>query len=132
MNGLKILIVEDEAIIAMDLQDRFKYWGYKSPMVASSKEEALKITNKIKPDLVLIDIKLKSDSGIEIAKNINDNFDTAIIYLTGYLDEEIVQLMRSTKPYGYISIPFEENQLKYNVEDALYRRRIYQRFILSK
>jgi CheY-like chemotaxis protein len=132
MNGLKILIIEDEDVIAMDLQDRFKYWGYSTPVIASSREEVLKIASEIKPDLVLIDIKLKNDNGIEIAKNITNNFDTAIIYITSYLNAEMIQLMRATKPYGYVSIPFEENQLKYNVEEALYRRRIYRRFILSK
>ena len=132
MHAVTILIVEDEASIAGDLQDKFKFWGYNAPLVASSQKEALKKVNKIKPDLTLISIKLKNDEGIELAKKITDNFDTAVVYITNYLDEEMIQLMRATRPYGYVSIPFEENQLKYNVEDALYRRRIYQRFILSK
>jgi DNA-binding NtrC family response regulator len=132
MYTVTILIVEDEAVIAMDLQDRFEFWGYNTPMIASSKEEALKKANEVKPDLALINIKQKDDDGIELAKKITNNFDTAVIYITGYLTEEIMQHMRATRPYGYISKPFEENQLKYTVEDALYRRRIHQRFILSK
>lgn len=127
-----ILIVEDKPAVAVDLQNKFKYWGYHTPMIASSKEEALKIAIEIKPDLALIDIKLKADNGIDIAKKITDNFDTAVIYITGHFNEELMQLMRATKPYGYAVKPFEENQLKYTVENALYRRRIHQRIILSK
>ncbi|MGZ7210465.1 MAG: hypothetical protein ACXVHV_11335, partial [Methanobacterium sp.] len=63
---------------------------------------------------------------------ITDNYDTAVVYITGHFDEEMMQLMRATRPYGYISMPFEENQLKFKVEDAMYRHKIHQRFILSK
>lgn len=132
MYTVTILIVEDESIIAMDLQERFEFWGYSTPMIASSPEEALKKANDAKPDLALIDIKQKNDNGIELAKKITNSLDTAVIYITGYLTDETMQLMRATKPYGYISKPFEENQFKYTVEDALYRRKIRQRFILSK
>ncbi|MGZ7049750.1 MAG: response regulator [Methanobacterium sp.] len=132
MNCSKILIVEDEAIIATDLQNKFRYWGYSATKIASSQEEALEIANKIKPDLTLIDIKIKKENGIKLAKEITDNYDTAVVYITGHFDEEMVQLMRATRPYGYISMPFEENQLKFKVEDAMYRHKIHQRFILSK
>jgi CheY-like chemotaxis protein len=132
MYNTRILIVEDEAVIAMDLQDRFEFWGYSTPMIASSQEEALKIASKKKPDLVLIDIDLKKDNSIELAKKITDSLDTALIFITSGLNEEMMQLMRATRPHGHISLPFEENQMKYTVENALHRRRIYQRFILSK
>ena len=132
MYNTRILIVEDEAVIAMDLQNKFEFWGYSTPSIASSKEEALKIANDKKPDLVLIDINLKNDNGIELAKTITDNQDIALIFISPILNEEIMQLMRAIRPYGYISLPFEENQLKYTVENALYKRRIHQRFIVSK
>ena len=127
----KILIIEDEDFIAMDLQNKFKYWGYSTTMIASS-QEALKIANKIKPDIILINIDLKDNNGINLAQKITNNSDSAIVYITGYLDEKNMKLMRSTKPYGYISTPFEENQLKYTVEDAIYRHKLHQWFILSK
>lgn len=132
MNGSKILIVEDEGIIAMDLQNKFKYWGYSATRIASSKAEALEISNKMKPDLVLIDTELKNGDGIKLAQKITDNFDTAVVYIISYFDEKMMQLLRATRSYGYVSLPFEENQLKYKVEDAIYRRRIHQRFVLSK
>jgi len=132
MYNTRILIIEDEAVIAMNLQDRFEFWGYSTPMIVSSQEEALKMANEEKPDLVLINIDLKNDNSIELAKKITDNLDTALIFITSSLNEEIMQLMRVTRYYGYIALPFEENQIKYTVENALYRRRINQRFILSK
>lgn len=132
MYNTRILIVEDEAAVAMDLQYKFEFWGYSTPSIASSKEEALKIANEKKPDLVLINIDLKNDNSIELAKKITNNFDTALIFITSGLNEEMMQLMRTTRPFGYISLSFEENQIKYTVENALYRRRIHQRFILSK
>jgi CheY-like chemotaxis protein len=64
MYTVTILIVEDEAVIAMDLQDRFEFWGYSTPVIASSQEEALKKASEVKPDLALIDIKQKNDNGI--------------------------------------------------------------------
>ncbi|HML04188.1 MAG TPA: response regulator [Methanobacterium sp.] len=132
MYNTRILIIEDEAVIAMNLQDRFEFWGYSTPMIVSSQEEALKMANEEKPDLVLINIDLKNDNSIELAKKITDNLDTALIFITSSLNEEIMQLMRVTRYYGHIALPFEENQIKYTVENALYRRRINQRFILSK
>lgn len=132
MYNTRILIVEDEAVIALDLQNKFEFWGYSTPSIASSEGEALKIANEKKPDLVLIDIDLKNDNSIELAKKITDNLDTALIFISPLLNEEMMQLMRAIRPYGYISLQFGENQIKYTVENALYKRRIHQRFILSK
>jgi len=87
---------------------------------------------EIKPDFALIDIKLKTDNGIDITKKITDNLDTALIYITGHFNGELMQLMLAAKPYEYTVKPFEENQLKCTIENTLYRRRIYQRIILSK
>ena len=131
MNHSKILIVEDKDAIAMDLQNKFRKWGYNSTKIVSS-QEALEKANKIKPNLVLIDIKLKNENGINLAQKIINNFDTALVYIIDYLDDEITKLMRPTKPDGYISKTYEENQLKYTVEDAIYKHKIYLQYILSK
>lgn len=133
MSDARILIVEDEAITAMDLQDRFEFWGYTAPIIASSGKEALKKAIEIKPDLILMDIGIKNcTDGIKIAKEITNNLDTAIVYLLSYFDEKMMRYMRTTKPYGYISKPFDENQLKFTVEKALYMRKINKMFITSK
>lgn len=133
MLDTKILIVEDEAIIAMDLQNRFKFWGYKAPILVFSKKEALEMIHYIKPDLVIIDIEFSNKiEGIEIAKEITDNYDAAILYLTPYFNEELMKYTRTDKLYGYISKPFEENQLKFKVEETLNTRKIFKSLIASK
>ena len=131
MNPSKILIIEDTDVIAMDLQKKFKNWGYNSIKTASS-QEALEKANKIKPNLIIMDIDLKNENGINLAKKIMNNIDTALIYITDYLDDENRDLMRITRPYGYISKNYEENQIKYTIEDAIYRHKIHQNFIISK
>ncbi len=133
MLDTKILIVENEAMIAMDLQNRFKFWGYKAPITAFSKKEALEKVHCIKPDLVLIDIEFENKiNGIGIVKEITDNYDTAILYLTPYFNEELMKYTRTKKLYGYISKPFEENQLKFKVEETLNTRKIFKSLIASK
>ena len=133
MSDATILIVEDEAVTAMNLQNWFEVWGYSAPILACSEKTALEKAQGMKFDLALINIEFKNiHDRINIAKKITDNFDTAIVYITSYFNGEIMQLMRTTKPYGYITKPLEENQLKYTVENALYKRKIYKRFVASK
>ncbi|MGB9936592.1 MAG: response regulator [Methanobacterium sp.] len=132
MHNERILIIEDEAITAMDICNMFQFWGYKTPVIASSEKEALDKAHDIKPDIALINIGIKNNNRIDIAKKINDNYDTAVIYVTGHFNEEIMQYLRVSRPYGYISKPFDENQLKYTVEKAIYRRNLHRRIIASK
>ncbi|HML05949.1 MAG TPA: response regulator [Methanobacterium sp.] len=133
MSDTTILIVEDEAISAMNLQNWFEFWGYNAPILACSEKTALEKVQGIKLDLALINIGFEnSNNRITFAKKITDSFDTAIVYVTSHFNDEVMQHMRSTKPYGFISKPFDENQLKYTVENALYKRRIHKRFIASK
>lgn len=133
MSDATILIVEDEAITAMNLQNWFEFWGYTAPIIACSEKTALKKVHGIELDLALINIEFKNiNDRINFAKKMTDNFDTAVVYITPYFNVEIMQHMRATKPYGYVTKPFEENQVKYTVENALYKRKIYKRFIASK
>ena len=133
MSDTRILILEDEAIATIDLRNWFEFWGYNTPIMVYSEKEALQIVQEEKLDLALIYIGLKNATcRIKFAKKITDNFDTAVVYLTSQLDDQIMRYMRATRPYGYISKPFEENQLKYTVENALYKRKINKRFIASK
>jgi len=133
MNNINILIFENEAFTALNLQERFKFWGYRSPFIVSSKKEALQMAKDIKPDLALIDIGLKNkDDVIEIGKKISDDFDTAVVYILSFYDEEIMRCIRTTKPYGFLLKPFEENQIKFKVEEALYTRKLVKNLIASK
>jgi len=133
MYDTNILILENEAFAAINLQEKFRFWGYKSPYIVSSKKEALELVGDIKPDLALIEIELKNkEDMIEIAKIMMDEFDTAVVYIISLIDEEIMGCIRPTKPYGFLLKPLEENQIKYKVEEALYTRKLVKNLIASK
>lgn len=117
----RILIVEDEHLVALDLQVRLKHMGHQ-PDVAYSGEEAVQKATQSRFDLLLMDIKLKGAlDGIEAAKLIRETFDVPIIYLTAYADNHTLDRARYTEPYGYILKPFQERELKAAIEMALRR-----------
>ncbi|MCU0286756.1 MAG: response regulator [Acidobacteria bacterium] len=125
MEKKKILIVEDEGIIAMGIKNKMANLGYTVTDMAFTGEEAVKKVEEQKPDLVLMDIKLAGKmDGIETAKKIREKFDIPVIYLTAFSDKETVQRAKITEPYGYIPKPVNEIDLKCNIEIALYRHHI--------
>lgn len=125
MDKIKILIVEDEGIVAKDIQAMLKSLGYGVSGVASSGEECLKKTEETRPDLVLMDIMLKGKiDGVEAAKRIKNRFDIPVIYQTAYADENTLLRAKITEPYGYILKPFSERELKTTFEMAFYKYRM--------
>lgn len=123
MANERILVVEDERIVARDIEKRLKKLGYVVPITVASGEEAIKQTAKIRPDLVLMDIQLKGDlDGIEAAEQIRADFDIPVIYLTAYADEATLQRAKATEPFGYILKPFDARDLQVAIEVALRRR----------
>ena len=125
MTKAKILVVEDEAITAKDIQDGLRGLGYDAPAIASSGEGAIKKAEAIKPDLVLMDIVLTGDmDGIEAAEQIHNRFDIPVVYLTAYIDEERLEKTKVTEPYGYIIKPFEDKELRPIIEMALQRHKL--------
>ncbi len=120
MTKTRILVVEDERIIAMDIQDRLRRWGYDVPEIAASGEEALRKTERIQPNLVLMDIKLQGNmDGIEAAKEIQKRFSIPIIYVTAYADETTMSRVKETEPCGIILKPFGERELHSTIETVL-------------
>ncbi|MEH1819194.1 MAG: response regulator [Nostoc sp.] len=120
MTNAKILVVEDEAIVAKDLQYRLIKFGYIVPAIASSGEEAINKALEISPDLVLMDIKLKgSMDGIEAAQEIYKHLDIPVIYLTAYADDNTLARAKITEPFGYLLKPFKEKELQTNIEITL-------------
>jgi len=118
----KILIVEDERVVARDIQNRLKNLGYSVCGSASSGEDAVKKTSELQPDLVLMDIVLKGEmDGIDAAGQIRERFNIPVVYLTAFSDEKTLQRARLTGPYGYILKPFEDSELRSNIEVALYK-----------
>ena len=124
MAKAKILVVEDEAITAMDLQNRLSGLGYDAPAIASSGEGAIKKVEEIEPDLVLMDIILKGMDGIEAAELIRDRFDVPVVYVTASLDEERLKRIKVSEPYGYITKPFGDKELRPVIEMALQRHKL--------
>jgi PAS domain S-box-containing protein len=120
MNSAKILIVEDETIVAMSLEDDLKQLGYKVCGAVNSGEAAISKARETQPDLVLMDIQLKGDmDGIEAATKIHQQFNIPIIFLTAYADPTTLQRAKVAEPFGYLLKPFEERELKSTIEMAL-------------
>ncbi len=123
----KILIVEDETIVAFNLKNRLEGLGYTVADVSTSGIAALKKVSETHPDLILMDIKLKgSIDGIEAANQIRKQFSIPVVYLTAYTDEETLNRAKVTEPYGYILKPFEARDLCTTIEMALYKHQIEQ------
>ncbi|MCU0537637.1 MAG: PAS domain S-box protein, partial [Hydrococcus sp. Prado102] len=120
-----ILIVEDEIIVAKDIENKLKRLGYIVPALASSGEEAIKKAAEANLDLVLMDIRLRGNiDGIEAARQIYNIFNIPIIYLTANADTATFERAKTTKPLGYILKPFKEKELYNTIEVTLARYRI--------
>jgi len=125
MTNIKLLVVEDESIVAMDIKMRLQNLGYTVPAIAYSGEDAIRMAAETRPDIVLMDIMLgEGMDGVEAAEHIRQNFDIPVIYLTAYADEKTLSRAKITKPYGYILKPFEERELYSNVEIAIYNHKM--------
>lgn len=122
MSSAKILVVEDENIVAKDIKNCLKRLGYAVSSIVNSGEEALKKVTEKPPDLVIMDIRLSGNiDGVTAAETIRRNFQIPVIYLTAYSDETTLQRAKITEPFGYILKPFEERELQIAIEMALYK-----------
>lgn len=124
MDKVKILVVEDQNIVALNIKNRLRNLGYSVPGTATSGEEAIREAELTKADLVLMDIMLKGDmDGVEAARIIKSRFGTPVIYLTACTDFETLERAKLTEPEGYISKPFKEEDLCNCIEAALLKSR---------
>jgi two-component system cell cycle sensor histidine kinase/response regulator CckA len=124
----KILIVEDERVVALALEKCLTQLGHDVAARATSGQEAVRDAEALQPDLVLMDIRLKGDvDGIEAAIRIHNTLNTPILYLTAYSDDSTLERAREANPYGYILKPFEERALKSAIEVALYTASVNSR-----
>ncbi len=122
MSGRGILIVEDENIVALDMKMRLESLGYEVLGVVDTGEAALGFIARAKPDLVLMDIKLKGGSdGIETARQAREKVEVPIIFVTAFTDEGTLERAKLASPYGYIVKPFHERELRIAIELALYK-----------
>lgn len=118
----KVLIVEDEPLIAKDLSFILEDMGIKATEIAMSYEDAIEILTENTFDLVLLDVNLSSDKdGIDLAKEINEHHKTPFIFITSYYNSSTVDRAKVTNPLAYLLKPFNQHDIRINVEMALYK-----------
>jgi len=117
-----ILIVEDERIVAMDLRKSLERLGYAVAGVASSAEDAVRTASEQRPDLVLMDIRIKGAmDGIDTAEVVRRRFGVPVVFLTAHTDEVTLDRAKRAEPFGYVVKPLRSSELRRAVELALYK-----------
>src|SRR5262245_20651974 len=117
----RILVVEDQRLIAADIENTLKKLGYVVVDNVSSGEDAISASDRLRPELVLMDVRLRGEmDGIQAAEIIRDRFNVPVVYLTAYADEETILRAKKTTPFGYLVKPFNERELRATIEIAFY------------
>ena len=120
----KVMVVEDERIVALHLKQQLTRLGYSVPAMATSGERALRQIVEIQPDVVLMDIHIEGTlDGIATAGQIPPDLQIPVIYLTAYSEDMTLERARGTRPYGYLVKPFSERELHASIQMVLERRR---------
>ncbi len=128
MSSARILVVEDELIVAQSIKETLERSNYQVVALALSKDEAIQASDAFRPDVVLMDIRLDDENaGIEAATIIRERFRIPIIYLTAYSDEQTLQQAKATEPFGFLSKPFTSKDLYTTIEIALYKHQTEQK-----
>jgi len=128
MANEKVMVVEDEKVMATSIQDFLEYSGYSVPAVVSSGEDAIKRARELSPDLVLMDIVLEGDvDGVTAAWTISNQYDIPVIYLTALDDAITLKRVDKTSPSGYLTKPFKVQELQVAIEIALQRDKFKKR-----
>ena len=129
----KILIVEDELIVAEDIKHHLQKFGYDILDVVSSGEKAIEQTHELKPDLVLMDIMLQGKlAGILAADQIRIQHNIPVIYLTAFAENETVELAKKTGPYGFLTKPIKYEELQRTIDIALYKHEMENKLRISE
>jgi CheY-like chemotaxis protein len=125
MEKARILVVEDETIVAMDIANTLRKLGHEITDSVPSGEQAIASVKKNQPDLIFMDIGLKGEmDGIETAAQIRLLYRIPVIFLTAFVDEKTLDRAKATIPAGYLTKPFEENDLRIAIEVGLYRAKL--------
>jgi PAS domain S-box-containing protein/putative nucleotidyltransferase with HDIG domain len=128
MENLRIMIVEDESLVARDIDNMATSLGYEVCGIASSGEEAVAMAARLRPDLILMDVIIKGNlDGISAAEKIWETYRIPLIYVTAYADELTLKRAKITEAFGYILKPFDERELKVTIEMAFYKSRMGMR-----
>jgi two-component system, cell cycle sensor histidine kinase and response regulator CckA len=133
LRGLRVLIVEDEGLIAEELRERLSRMGMTVVAAVDSADAALASAVKLRPDLVLMDIRIRGDrDGVQAAADITRVVDVPIVYLTAHSDRATLDRAKSTAPFGYIVKPFQERDLLVAIELAIHRHAIERQLKASE
>ncbi len=125
MNSEKIMVVEDEWVIADQLCRSLTDLGYTVCGAASTGDEAIRMVEEHRPDLILMDIVLKDKmDGIEAAGRITSQFNIPVLYLTAYTNQEYIERAKQTNPFCYLVKPHNHEELHANIEIALHKHRV--------
>jgi PAS domain S-box-containing protein len=129
----KILIIEDESIIAMNIQNILEMKGYLVAPIAASGKEAVRLALEHKPDLILADIMLPAEmDGISAIEEIQKNRDVPVVYLTAHSNDDVFERAKATRPYGYLIKPLNQNDILSTVDLALYKHEMETRLKISE
>lgn len=116
----KVLIVEDESIVALDIRNKMRRKGHEVVGIASNGQEAIGLAIRMQPDIILMDVGLKGDlDGIETVRQLRLKFDTPVIYLTAFADAATKYRAEATNPSAYLNKPFDEDVLYQVVNTVL-------------
>lgn len=130
MDKIKVMIVEDEIIVAKHIEDSLRSLGYSVTGIVSSGEDAVEHAAGQHPDIALMDIMLEGETdGISAAEIVRKRYNIPVIFLTAYSNEKTIHRAKAAKPYGYILKPFEETDLFTSIEIALHKHRIERRLV---
>ncbi|MCK4911381.1 MAG: response regulator [Thermodesulfovibrionales bacterium] len=133
MEATRILVVEDESLIARDITNSLALMGYQVTGTAATGADALDHVERTSPDIVLMDIVLSGEmDGIKTAQEIHDRYNIPVIYLTACSDDGVIERAKLTGPFGYIVKPFKEDELHLAIEMGLYKHQMEQELKLSR
>ena len=133
MSKASILIVEDERIVALDIENSLSNSGYSIAGQTDRGEDAVIKTRELHPDLVLMDIGLRGElDGIEAATRIRHQFDLPVIFLTAFTTPTILERARQAEPFGYVVKPFDERELISNIEMAIHKHSMEKKLRASE
>ena len=133
MNPPEILVVEDEILVAKNLQQRLQAFGYRVPRFVVSGEDALQVVDESPPDVVLMDVRLAGVmTGAQAAEKIRARHDIPVVFLTAYSDDATLQQVKAAEPFGYLLKPFREQELRITIDMALYKHSLEKKLRQSE
>ena len=129
MKPVQVMIVEDEAIVSIDIRENLINFGYQVVGISSSGEDTIKNALKNRPEIILMDIELEGEmNGIETARQIKSQLDIPVIYLTSFSDDTMLAKALETEPSGYLLKPFFARELHTTIQTAINKSAIEKEF----